>query len=163
MWALQAGGGGWWLGGQRGPKLDEIVCWWACGRSLVAMGRTSTCGMAAAILWAPYGARRVLRPWPTPRRSSPRPRIRHVTMAQRTSRAAMRLDSVAATTIVAALAPALEATMEHGRHHPRTRPRHAPWYDPRRRPIRPAPTPCRSGGGEAPSGHLPPLTLATMT
>ena len=53
----------------------------------------------------------------------------------------MRSDFAAATTIVAALAPALEATMEHGRHHPRTRPRHAPWYDPRRWPIRPAPTP----------------------
>ena len=91
----RAGGGGWWLGGQRGPKLDEIVGWWACGRSLVAMGRTSRCGMAAASLWATiWGSARAAsrRPW-RPRRSSPRPRIRHVTMAQRTSRAAMTADS----------------------------------------------------------------------
>ena len=64
--ALLPLGGGWWLGGQRGPKLDENAGWWACGRSLVAMGRTSTCGMAAASLGPPHGARCVLRPWPTP-------------------------------------------------------------------------------------------------
>ena len=98
---LQGGGGGWWLGGQRGPKLHKIAGWSISGRSVVAMGRTSTCGMAAASLGPPHGARCVLRLWPTPRRSSPRPRFGHVTMAQRTLRPAMRLDSAAATTIVA--------------------------------------------------------------
>ena len=166
---LQGGGGGWWLGGQRGPKLHKIAGWSISGRSVVAMGRTSTCGMAAASLGPPHGARCVLRPWPTPRRSSPpwSPRRgRDLDMLQwlngpydRPS----RLDSAAATTIVAALAPAGEATMEHGRHHHRTRPFQAPWYGPRRRPISPAPTPIDLVEGLAPSGHLPPLTWATMT
>jgi len=43
------------LGGQRRPKLDKSVGWWGCGRLLVAVGHTSTCGMAAASLGAPYG------------------------------------------------------------------------------------------------------------